>query len=307
MLPATGPPPSAEAALAALGDAGDPPRAIWDDPRLEARAAEPLARAALAGLAGTVAEPLLVAFLAGDTPVDSLAVGAPEGPGRVVGPTAGTTTGLPGARVVNDRYQGEHPLLIAPSLAHALAWSGPGAAHAEETALHLLVAVVHAQLVARTPALAHRGTELARRQNSLVLPLLCSRHPGEHTLSPVAPDGEGTAPGGDPSMGTPDFWSIPFAPRGPGAPIPPAARQVFANLGNPPVSPATITTYDDSLGELLSDHGLEGALALRDHLAVAVTLGVVTGTDLEDATGLPAPGAAEALGVSDALAVWATR
>jgi hypothetical protein len=248
-----------------------------------------------------------VAFLAGDTPVDSLAVGAPDGPGRVIGPIAGTTAGLPGARVVNDRYRSEHPLLITPSLAHALAWTGPGASHVEETALHLLVAVVHAQLVARTPALAHRGTELARRQNSLALPLLCSRHPGEHTLSPVAPDGTGTAPGGDPSMQTPDFWSIPFAPSGPQAPIPPAARQVFANLGDPPVPPATITTYDDDLGEVLSDHGLGGALALRDHLGVAVTLGVVTATDLEVTTGLPASGAAEALGVADSLAVWATQ
>src|SRR6185369_17636224 len=85
----------------------------------------------------------------------------------------------------------------------------------EEVVLHALVALVHLQLLARTPALAHTGTELARRQNSLAITLLNSRHPGAAEISVRAPDGPGTIPGGAPSMQTPDFWSIPFVGDGP--------------------------------------------------------------------------------------------
>ncbi len=86
--------------------------------------------------------------------------------------------GTPGARVVNARYAAEHPALLAPSLAHDLLWSGDGHDRYEEATLHAVLAMVHLQVVARSPWIAHLGTELARRQNSLAVTLLDSRHPG---------------------------------------------------------------------------------------------------------------------------------
>jgi hypothetical protein len=73
---------------------------------------------------------------------------------------------------------------------------------------------VHIQLIARDPKLADLGSELTRRQNSLAITLLNSRHPDDHRISLVAPDGPGTIPGGAPDLQSPDFWSIPFAPPG---------------------------------------------------------------------------------------------
>lgn len=315
MAPAVGAPPDEVAARAALDVAGPDAVAQWDAPGLTAATAAPLARAGAAALAGTVAAPLLAAFLAGATPVRLLGVGATASPGRVVGPPAGPgdpggsaeAISLTGERVVNDRYAAEHPLSVAPSVAHDLGWSGPGASHAEETTLHLIVALVHAQLVARQPRLAHLGTELVRRQNSLVLPLLCSRQPGSHGLSVIAPDGAGTAPGGAPSMQTPDFWSIPFAPHGPATPVPPAVAAVLAAACGDPGALGDAPAFDEDLGHRLSAAGLGGALPLGEHLRVAVTLGLVEAGDLAAASGLDPDQVGDAFGVAEALACFGAR
>ena len=315
MGPAVGAPPDEAAARAALEAAGPAAVAQWDAPGLAAVSTAPLARGSAAALGGTVAAPLLDAFLAGTTPVRRLGVGATASPGRVVGPPAdrgdagggGGTTGVTGERVVNDRYAAEHPLSVAPSVAHDLGWSGPGAPHAEEATLHLIVALVHAQLVARQPHLAHLGTELVRRQNSLVLPLLCSRQPGRHEISVVAPEGAGTAPGGAPSMQTPDFWSIPFAPRGPATAVPPVVAAVLAAACGDPGALGDAPVFDEDLGRRLSAAGLGGALPLVDQLRVAVTLGLVGAGDLAAASGLDPDEVGDAFGVADALACFGAR
>src|SRR5690349_310818 len=181
--------------------------------------------AVMAQLAGTAGEPVLEAWTAGRTAVMRLGYGTPTAPGRVVGPDAA------GARVVNGRYRAEDARLLLPSLVHDLLWSGPGAGHAEETVLHALGAYVHAALLARDPALATTGTELARRQSSVTITLLNSRRPGASTITLVAPDGPGTVPGGAPGMQTADFWSVPFGPASAdGAPIAPVVRDVLGAL-----------------------------------------------------------------------------
>ena len=162
-------------------------------------------------LVGTAGEPVFEAWCAGRTTVHRLAYGTPTAPGRVVGPDAA------GARVVNERYRAEDPRLLLPSIVHDLLWSGPGAGHAEETLLHALGAYVHAQLLARDPALADLGTELARRQNSLTITLLNSRVPGSATITLVAPDGPGTIPGGAPQMQTPTSGACRSRPSPPTA------------------------------------------------------------------------------------------
>jgi hypothetical protein len=275
MEPATGATVTVDAAVAAIDALGvDDARARLADDALLARAPDPGPRAGLLALSVTVAAPVLDAFVAGDTTVARIELGAPASPGRVVGPPAGAPDAAGGLRVVNQRYRAEVPTLLAGSLAHDLLWSGPGAGQYEEVVLHALVALVHLQLVARTPALAHTGTELARRQNSLAITLLDSRHPGSADIAVRAPDGLGTIPGGAPGMQTPDFWSIPFVGGPPhGGDAPALLGEVLRRAtGATPPSPLR---YDDALGEWWSARGMRGALHLDAQWRAAVALGLV--------------------------------
>jgi hypothetical protein len=275
MTPAIGPALTVDAALAALDALGVDDAAMrFADDALVARAPDPGPRAGLVALSVTVAAPVLDAFVAGDTPVDSIGLGATASPGRIVGPAGASSA----HRVVNERYRAEVPTLLAGSLAHDLLWSGPGAGQYEEVVLHALVALVHLQLLARTAALGHTGTELARRQNSLAITLLNSRHPGSADLAVRAPDGPGTIPGGAPGMQTPDFWSIPFVSGTPVAADAPALLgEVLQRVtGAAPPSPLR---YDDELGAWWSEQGTRGALDLVAQWRAAVALGLLDASD----------------------------
>jgi hypothetical protein len=272
MEPAAGPATTLVAATAALDALGiDDAATRLADEALAARAPDPGPRAGLVALSVTVAGPLLDAFVSGRTAVATIGLGTTASPGRVVGPPAGAPIGV---RVVNERYRAEVPALLAGSLAHDLLWSGPGAGQYEEVVLHALVALVHLQLIARVPALAHTGTELARRQNSLAITLLNSRHPGRADLAVKAPDGPGTIPGGAPGMQTPDFWSIPFVGGPPVAGDAPAllAPVLGAATG---VMPTTPLRYDEALGDWWSAHGARGALDRDAQWRAAVALGLL--------------------------------
>lgn len=227
---------------------------------------------ALNQLEGTVGEVALDAFRSRRLPdVGELTYGAPASAGRIVGPNADAT---PSRRVVNERYRAEDPRLVLPSVVHALLWSGPGAGHAEETLLHALGAYTHAQLLARDPELGSQPTELARRQNSITITLLNSRRPGAAIVTLVAPDGPGTIPGGAPAMQTPDFWSVPFGPRGrDGAPMAPVVRETLAAAAGVAVG-AVPSTFDDDLGAWCSD-SLANLFDPRDQLRAARSLGLV--------------------------------
>ena len=272
MEPASGPTVTIDAAVVALEALGvDNAAARLADDALVARAPDPGTRAGLVALSVTVAAPVLDAFVAGDTPVTLIGLGATASPGRIVGPRpdAPNTT-----RAVNERYRAEVPTLLAGSLAHDLLWSGPGAGQYEEVVLHALVALVHLQLLARTPALAHTGTELARRQNSLAITLLNSRHPGGAGIAVRASDGPGTIPGGAPDMQTPDFWSIPFVSGPPVAADAPALLgEVLARVTD--AMPPSPLRYDDDLGAWWSAHGTRGALDRGAQWRAAVALGLL--------------------------------
>jgi hypothetical protein len=274
MEPATGATVTVDVAITALEALGiDDAAARLADDALVARAPEPGPRAGLVALSVTVAAPVLDAFLAGDTPVATIGLGVTASPGRIVGPVSDASTA---ARVVNERYRAEVPTLLAGSLAHDLLWSGPGAGQYEEVVLHALVALVHLQLLARTPALAHTGTELARRQNSLAITLLNSRRPGSPDVAVRAPDGPGTIPGGAPTMQTPDFWSIPFVSGTPvAADAPPLFRDVLQRAAG--ATPPSPLRYDDALGDWWSAHGVRGALDPAAQWRAAVALGLLDG------------------------------
>lgn len=224
-------------------------------------------------LVGTAGEAVFAAWSDGRTPVSRITYGVPSAPGRVVGPAANADGGG-AARVVNERYRAEDARLLLPSIVHDLLWSGPGAGHAEETVLHALGAYVHVQLLARDRSLAGLGTELARRQNSITITLLNSRQPASATVTLVAPDGPGTIPGGAPGMQSPDFWSVPFAPRADdGCAISPLVREVLAVIGGVPLASAPVT-FDDHLGDWCSDNF--GSILEPEHqLAAADALGLL--------------------------------
>jgi hypothetical protein len=280
--------------------------AWFDEPSLRHQVPDTQVRCAVAILRATCAASLVPAFIAGALPVTSIGVAPTASPGRVVGPPASTTTGMPAEshRVLNERYAAEHPALVAPSLAHALLWRGGAPDQVEEVVLHAVLAIVHLQLVAIAPHLAHLGTELARRQNSLALTLLGSRSPGSATLRLVAPDGPGTIPGGDPAMQTPDFASIPFVTGPPPPPElapTPLAEVLSVITGRSWSSPVRL---DPGLLDDLATAGLGGALPPQVHLRAAVALGALHAEDLATVTGQPADDAAAWLGVDDALACF---
>ncbi|HUV10344.1 MAG TPA: hypothetical protein VMX12_05155, partial [Acidimicrobiia bacterium] len=200
--------------------------------------------------------------------------------------------------------------LLALSLTHDLLWRAQDPDQIEEATLHALGAMVHLQLVARAPAIAHLGTELARRQNSLALTLLDSRLPGHADISVIATDGTGTIPGGAPEMQTADFWSIPFVGAKP-PPTPPAAPVLLGRCLERIVAPGTPLPhplrYDAHLGSWLSEHLGRGWLPVEEQLRAAVALGVVDENDLTSASGLEPRAAARAFAVEGAVACFRSR
>ena len=140
--------------------------------------------------------------------------------------------------------------------------------------LHAVLAMVHLQTLARAPALALGGTELARRLNAFAISLLNSRAPGSARIALVAPDGPGTIPGGAPRMSTPDFWSIPFVGGPPvAADAPTLLGDVLARItGATPPSPLR---YDDALCDWWSAQGARGALDRAAQWRAAVALGLL--------------------------------
>ncbi len=275
---------------------------LYGRSELRRAAPPPLLRAGLVVLAGTLAAPALDGLLAADTPVvGPFDVEAMPGSGRVLGPGA---AGAP-TRALNDRYRAEHPAVVAPSLAHDLLWSGAGDDQYEEATLHAVLAMVHLQVVARCPAVAHLGTELTRRQNSLAITLANSRHPGSAAISVRADDGRGTIPGGAPELQTRDFWSIPFAGGGgSGRAAPAALGRVLAAVASPGAAVPSPLRYDEALAAFLAVELGRGWLDVGEQLRAAVALGLVEPDDVAAAAGLGPDEAVDAFGLAAACACW---
>jgi len=285
MVPASNALWSASSCRDLLGSIVDSPTAArFDDLVVVSMCPEPAARAALLLLEATVAAPLVDGFLDHRTSVTSISVGRTFSPGRVVGPISADGDG---ARVVNDRYRSEHPALMASSIAHDLLWNVSGAGQFEEATLHMVVALVHLQLVSILPGVAHTGTELARRQNSLAISLLNSREPGESTLRVIARNGRGTIPGGAPNMQSADFWSIPFVGGEPcTSPAPELLWPVLQRVVGEELDFEPKKNYDQRLGEQLSACGVGGALDPAQQLRVMVALGLLDERAIASATGI---------------------
>ncbi len=261
MVPASGPARSRDATRQLLVEldagSGRGPR-CFDDERLVQRVPDDNLRAALCLLAEGPAEPILDAFIAGDTATSELSVEPIVGEGRVIGRPV---EDRPGVQALNERYRFEHPAVIAPSLAHALCHHVDGAGDAEEATLHGVLAATHAWLLAAAPELGDLGTELSRRQSSLTVTLLNARAPGSWRASIRCPEGPGTIPGGNPSLQCPDLWSIPFA----GHPatrdtavVPEPVRATLQRLAGERAVEVP-SRYDDTLGDWLATELGDGA------------------------------------------------
>ena len=240
------------------------------DERLIATVPDDALRAGVAALAATIGAPLLDWLVAPDCSVQSLAWGDPGG-SRIAGlaqPADRETH-----RVVNVRYRHEHPFLVAGSLLHQLCWNPGAENHPQEVLLHALLAVAHAQLLDAVPSLVGT-TELARRQQSLVLSLLCSRPAGGDRIRVIAPDGAGTIPGGEPSMQTPDLWSIPFAQGEDPIPAPPTLGLVLAPWVPADALPDPLTQSRATV-EVVDAHALDRWLPVEvaDRVLRSLSLG----------------------------------
>lgn len=308
MAPASGPVLDENGALAAIADGVDDAAAEFAvarfrDAALEAYAPRPTVRAALAMLMGTIGDRLVESVVERNISID---VGIPTSPGRVVGPAGDARSGDP-ALVVNDRYSAEHPAIIMASLAHALLWTGPGAGEFEEVILHGILAAVHVQSIARRPSLAHLGTELTRRQNSLAITLLNSRQPGDPDVRLSAPRGPGTIPGGAPGMQTRDFLGIPFAAgTDPQRHAPTALHAVMERLAGRSVRRAETLRYDRALLDTFVLDAAAGVTPL-DRLRASLALGMLDDADLDAAArraGTARGAVVDALGLDAARACW---
>ena len=225
------------------------------DDRLMAKVPDVPVRAGVAALAATIGEPLLEWLVADDCPIESIGWGDPGGD-RIAG--IAQPADRPTHRVLNQRYRYEHPFLATGSLLHQLCWNPDADNHPQEVLLHALLAVAHAQLIELLPSLVG-STELARRQQSLVLSLLCSRSAGRDGVRIIAPNGEGTIPGGAPAMQTPDLWSIPFATGEDPVAAPPQLDLVLGPWLSPGSLPLA-STFDRRLVAAVDAEALDGWL-----------------------------------------------
>jgi hypothetical protein len=244
----------------------------FHDSRVIERLPDAPVRAGFLTLTGTLGDLVIEPFLSGELPVVGFSYGVIADATRVVGPAADPGELGTRWRVVNERYRHEPFPLLAGSLMHDLLHHEPAVSDAEETLLHALLAAVHLQVISRSPGVAGT-TELARRQNSLALSLLCSRQPGEPEIRIVASDGLGTIPGGSPSMQTPDFWSIPFAPDLP-EPRPPTLvlREVLDALLGTVAGADRPVVVDEQVAEMLDAVVLSRELRPHELVAAAAAL-----------------------------------
>src|SRR5262249_32585290 len=116
------------------------------------------------------------------------------------------------------------------------------------------------------PALAHSGTELARRQNTLAIALLNSRRPGSAEISIRITD--------PPGLQFPDFWSIAIERGMPVAADAPPLLHAVLELATG-VAPPTPLRYDEALVEWWSEHGMRHALPLDAQWRTSRALGLV--------------------------------
>ena len=247
----------------------------------------PLARAAIASLVGTPAESAIQIALR----TEAIDIGTPDVATRIAGLSSD------GRHVINKRYCAEHPLLLAGALVHELLASQPTSSNSEEVLLHGVVAMIHLVQIDRDPSVAHLGTELSRRANSLAVSLVNSRNPGSPRFRLRAPLGAGTIPGGVPGMQTPDFWSIPFTHANSPEPIPENVRTVLEHFVRGPLTQAL--DYNQAGIDWFDDNRSTNWLPPTRLLRAVTTLGLLSVGDIARAIDWSVPMTLEAFDLQE--------
>jgi hypothetical protein len=221
--PAAGPEWSEQRALeraVELVEARDPAleaeaRALFTGEELVAVAPDPVVRAALVSLLGTIAEPA-VDWVAGAGPFTSVELGDPGG--GVVARSLAEPDGTQRI-VLDERLRFEDPGLLSAVLAHEALHSDGEVSDLEELVALSFQALVQMEQLLADPGLGDERTLLAQQLNPWVLARLNTREPGSTALRLVLADGAPTIfPGG---IDRPYFAALfdPSAEPTPGNPL----------------------------------------------------------------------------------------
>jgi hypothetical protein len=187
--------------------------ADFDDPQLKQLIPDARLRAGLATLEGTIGSGSIARLKSGiytevsfgDLPIDIVALTIPlnDGSGKA-------------AIVFSQQYQYEDPRLLGVTLSHETlhSFNTSGGNNTDELIVNYLHTMVLAQEVLEDPALAHSGTDLTRRFNTLLMAVINDRDSQGNLRLEVSPGN--IFPGG--SVVVPTFVSI-FNPQ-PGEDLP---------------------------------------------------------------------------------------
>jgi len=241
MEPATGTERSAatmrndlsEFLVAALGpDAPeiDPTLALFDDETVVERVPDPTLRAAFVILNVTVARPLIDSYLTNGIYTDTL-----DWIETNLAFTESSEPGLDGKQRVgmSDRYRFEHFAAIAPNIVHAMLHHDETFSYPEDVTVLTIATITYLQLVELHPAIAYRGTELSRFNNTFALALLNSHQAGSPEIELIVPGGASVLPGSPEDA--PDFWTMIVQVDSPSI-APDVARVILSDLLKPDVS-----------------------------------------------------------------------
>ncbi len=212
---------------------------------------EPILRAALVGMRGTLLQPTIGHLLNSGKFESPVRFGSIPQQG-LIAVTAGA-----GPRFIrfNNRYEREDFRYLVGIIGHEALHddtSGPGS---EEAVMNTLSAMTYLQVLSKHPELAYTGTELSRQMNDLALLFLNSRENDSPNSEIFAPTGVGVAPGSP--RNEPDMWSI-FNGDSTTSPAPATLGQVLRALGLPTPSKfslATAKTFANLNDNWLSDVG----------------------------------------------------
>jgi hypothetical protein len=238
-------------------------RRLFADAEVVRVAPDPVVRAALVSLLGTIAEPA-VDWVAFEGPFSQIELGDPGG-----GATARSLADPDGTQriVIDGRFRFEDPGLLSAVLAHEALHADGEVSDLEELVALSFQALVHLEQLLADAAIGAERTLLAQRMDPWVLARLNTRAPGSADLRLVLNDGsQSIFPGG---IDRPYFAALfdPGAAPTPGnallARLAAAVAEPGARApGAPDFSLETIEFLDGNQGALDADELARAAEAL---------------------------------------------
>lgn len=262
--------------------------AIFDDPATKVLAPDPMPRAALVGLKGTLMEPALDYFLNSGNFIEMRVGSLPN-----VTIIAGTAGGAGGQIItINERDASENFRALIPTIGHEILHGGDNQnSPAKETINHALTGMAWMQLLSRFPELAFGESDVPRANNTDAMLFVNSRERGSPDSEIYAPSGSGVAPGSP--FNDPDMWTV-FGSSG-SSPASPMLIKILPSLGLPKPSQfnqATAETFENLNDKWLSD---------VQRLQVAVLLQMTSLDDITSVSGLSQKQAIDLLGLQPYL------